>query len=323
MDYEYYNNYSYIYNDIINSSPRRILPSKASYIIVLIIYFITFSIGISFNTAVIWLTGFKWPRSITTYLFLNLAVSNFLLVVCVPLEIIYILMDFHWPFGHFVCKTSSFIFHTGAYSSIFILMIISVDRYCSSFHIELCYVYRFQRIVSIIICIMWIISMTLSFPHYYFKTIQKMGDTVDCFDDFHKDRDISISIRNTLSSISFIAGYAIPGNIFIFCYYNLAVNNRRLSKGHFYTILLLMSAFFICWTPYNALKLSEIINSFYYYNADIIDINIISTSIVFLNSCINPIIYVFLSKFLQFNRVSIEDSLKLILSEETDNSNSV
>ncbi|AYP74273.1 G protein-coupled receptor-like protein [Fowlpox virus] len=317
MDYENdYDNYSY--EDILKYSPTHLVPSRPAYITVLIIYFVTFSIGISFNSMVIWFTGFKWKRSITTYLFLNLAISDLILILFIPFEIIYILMGFHWPFGSFICRISSFTFHIGAYSSVFILMLLSIDRYCRSFHIELCHVYRFQNIVTVVTCIMWIISMLLSSPHYYFKVIQKTGNNIDCFDDFHKDTRMSIIIRNTLSVISFVVGYLFPGAVMIFCYYNLAVNNICISKGHFYSILLLITAFFICWTPYNALKFSEIIDFFYFYNTDILDISMISTSIAFLNSCVNPVIYVCVSRFLPLDRVSINDSLKLVLSEEVD-----
>ncbi|QRM15315.1 G protein-coupled receptor-like protein [Mudlarkpox virus] len=321
MEYENENDYdNYSYEDILQYSPKRLIPSKPAYIIVLIIYFVTFSIGISFNSMVIWFTGFKWKRSITTYLFLNLAISDLILILFIPLEIIYILIGFHWPFGSFICRMSSFAFHIGAYSSVFILMLISIDRYCRSFHVELCHIYRFQNIVTVVTCIMWIISMLLSSPHYYFKVIQKTDNNInDCLDDFHKDNKISTTIRKTLSGISFVIGYLFPGTVMVFCYYNLAVNNRRLPKGHFYAILLLITVFFICWTPYNALQFSDTMNSFHYYDSTIIDIHLISTSITFLNSCINPIIYVFLSKLLRLDRVSITDSLRLVLSEEIKN----
>ncbi|QZW33318.1 MPPV-042 G protein-coupled receptor-like protein [Magpiepox virus 2] len=322
MEYENeYDNYSYLYEDIEKYAPTRLVPSRSAYILVLVIYFITFSIGISLNGIVIWLTGFKWRRSITTYLFLNLAVADFMLVLFLPLEIIYLLINFHWPFGSLMCKVSSFVFHTSAYSSVFLLMLISIDRYCCSFLIDICHVYRFQNIVTVVTYILWIISMVLSLPHYYFKSIRQTGNDInDCLDDFHKDNKMFITIRNTLSGISFVIGYLFPGTVMVFCYYNLAVNNRRLPKGHFYAILLLITAFFICWTPYNSLKFSNIIiqNSFY-NDSNIIDIHLISTSITFLNSCINPIIYVFLSKLLRLDRVSITDSLRLVLSEEIKN----
>ncbi|CAF94855.1 unnamed protein product [Tetraodon nigroviridis] len=93
----------------------------------MIIYSLAFVLGVLGNGVVIWVTGFKM-KTVNTVWFLNLAVADFLFTAFLPLSVTYIAMDSHWPFGKFMCKLNSMILYLNMFASVYLLVVISVDR---------------------------------------------------------------------------------------------------------------------------------------------------------------------------------------------------
>ena len=84
-------------------------------------------LGVVGNGVVIWVTAFRMKRTVSTVWYLNLAVADFLVTASLPLQITkYALV--RWPFGWFMCKMDGVFFHMNMYSSIYTLVVISVDR---------------------------------------------------------------------------------------------------------------------------------------------------------------------------------------------------
>ncbi|AAF44365.1 G protein-coupled receptor family protein [Fowlpox virus] len=288
--------------------------------LILLIYFISFIVGFPGNCTVIWFTGYRWKKSVTTIWFLNLAIADTLFVIFIPFEITYILMGHYWPFGLFVCRIGSLMFNTGMYASIFFLTFISIDRYCLAFRRDICNKYRYRINIMVMIIISWIISILLSTPYMYFKnTNEKYRNNRDCLEDYHSDNNTYL-LRRVVFCISLVMRYLVPSVVMLFCYCLLLFKHSLfLSKGQTYTIVIMITSFMVLWTPYNILYFIDVIGS-HYYNADtIIDAAPISISLIFLSSSINPMIYMLVGRYVSFENYSMRESLKLILSEERDN----
>ncbi len=101
---------------------------KSLNIMSLIVYSLAFVLGVVGNGIVIWVTGFKMKRTVNTVWFLNLAVADFLFTAFLPLSVSYTAMDFHWPFGQFMCKFNSTLGFLNMFASVYILVVISIDR---------------------------------------------------------------------------------------------------------------------------------------------------------------------------------------------------
>ncbi|CAI5662781.1 unnamed protein product [Oreochromis niloticus] len=74
------------------------------------------------------MTGFKMKKTVNTVWYLNLAVADFIFVAFLPFSATNLALDFHWPFGKFMCKLNSMIIILNMFASVYILVLISVDR---------------------------------------------------------------------------------------------------------------------------------------------------------------------------------------------------
>ncbi|KPP73660.1 apelin receptor B-like [Scleropages formosus] len=68
-------------------------------------------------------------RSLTDSLIASLAAADLAFVVTLPLWAAYTALGFHWPFGKFFCKASSYLVAVNMYASVFSLAGLSVERY--------------------------------------------------------------------------------------------------------------------------------------------------------------------------------------------------
>lgn len=74
---------------------------------------------------VIWTTGFKIRKTVPTFWYLNLPVANFIYFVAfIPLNLINLALDFHWPFGKLICKHNTMVLILNMFDSVYIVVVI-------------------------------------------------------------------------------------------------------------------------------------------------------------------------------------------------------
>ncbi|XP_030649667.1 apelin receptor 2 [Chanos chanos] len=71
----------------------------------------------------------SFSRSITDSLIVSLAAADLAFVLTLPLWAVYTALDYHWPFGHVLCKLSSYLVALNMYASVFSLTGLSAERY--------------------------------------------------------------------------------------------------------------------------------------------------------------------------------------------------
>ncbi|MBN3289975.1 HCAR3 protein, partial [Polypterus senegalus] len=96
---------------------------------------IEFIVGLLGNGLALWI--FCWRiktlKSSTVYLF-NLAVADFLLIVCLPFRTDYYIRERDWIFGDIPCRVMLFMVSLNRAGSIVFLTVIAVDRYFKVVH---------------------------------------------------------------------------------------------------------------------------------------------------------------------------------------------
>ncbi|AYP74062.1 G protein-coupled receptor-like protein [Fowlpox virus] len=317
MDYEEHHDYNATYHYDDDVAPVRVIPSSAASIIAISIYAISFATGILGNGTVIWLVGFKWSRSVTSLWFLNLAIADFILVLCLPVEISYVARNYYWLFGLNMCKISSFAYHFGALASVLFLTVISVDRYCMMYRQGFCFKYRFRSYAIGLSIVLWLFSATLASTRAYSKTLQEMVDGIDCIDDFHSDRHTSILLHRIVTSLFLIMGYMIPSILLLSSYRAIKVcNTKPLKKSHECLITILIISFLVCWTPYNVIRFLKVIGLFHHESKFFVNCTTIFVALTFLSSCFNPVIYTMLSERLGLDKDVMLEALKRTIEGE-------
>ncbi|XP_023135377.1 P2Y purinoceptor 11 [Amphiprion ocellaris] len=142
------------------------------------VFGVEFVVALAGNLFALWLLVVRergnWHTGVV--LSCNLAISDLLYVLTLPLLIVYYSVGKHWMFGDAACKIEKFLFTCNLYVSIFFIMAISVNRcvalVCPFFtrsHIEPAH----AKATSVII---WIIVGVISCPVLKFASICHIKD---------------------------------------------------------------------------------------------------------------------------------------------------
>ncbi|XP_012691783.2 G-protein coupled receptor 1 [Clupea harengus] len=307
MEQEYekdYENYTYDYLEYgdFDDSKGSYTQRETLHIISVVIYSISFVLGLSGNGIVIWVTGVKTKRTVNSLWLLNLAVADFVFVLFLPFSIDYVLRDFHWNFGQIMCKLNSFVSMINMYASVFFLMILSIDRYISLVHLRWSQNHRTMTRAWWLCVGVWLASALLSCPALIFRETMEYHNRVVCFNNFHDQsghiaamRHITlVVVRTTLGFILPFSAICVSGILLtIKVRQSRAVHVSRFSK----TVSVVILVFFLCWMPFHTFSLMELsMHSSLVLHTVLKTGFPLATSLAFFNSCVNPVLYVLVSK---------------------------
>ncbi|XP_063797737.1 chemerin-like receptor 1 [Pseudophryne corroboree] len=267
-----------------------------------IFFFVTFILGTIGNGLVIWITGFKMKKTVTTIWFLNLAVADFALSVSIPLQMFMVNVIVKVLFNLIICKAITTLLLLNMSVSTSFLMIISIDR-CTS---VMCPVWsqnhRTLKLSSVISAVVWAFCFILNSPYLAFMDFvhDRIGNISDCVAIYGEDYYTSHMRITAMYITRFVFMFIIPFSIIIICYSLVTFRLRRSrsvsgSRRPFKVIITIVICFFCFWFPYHLLSLLEIMNAEISENVWF-TMNIITYFLCFFNSCVNPIIYVFVGR---------------------------
>uniref|UniRef100_H3AT99 G-protein coupled receptors family 1 profile domain-containing protein n=2 Tax=Latimeria chalumnae TaxID=7897 RepID=H3AT99_LATCH len=291
-------------------------------IVVIIIYSIIFLLGVSGNGMVIWISGFKMKKTPSTIWFLNLAIADFVLTVFLPFYIAQVSLNYHWPFGRVMCKLCSAILVVNMYTSVFLLTCISIDRCASVFYPVQMQNYRTNSLIALINLTVWVLGFVMSIPMLLFRNTYTFDNVTYCLKNFSYFAPVldQKKSHSTTVIISFLFGFLIPFFIITICYANIILRLKRKhnvkSNKPFRIMLAVIVAFFVCWFPYHVFSFIEIElqKPGFVFKTGMA----IASCLIFLNSCINPFLYVFVGQeFKKKMWQSIFKSLENAFAEET------
>uniref|UniRef100_A0A668VTH0 G-protein coupled receptors family 1 profile domain-containing protein n=1 Tax=Oreochromis aureus TaxID=47969 RepID=A0A668VTH0_OREAU len=268
-------------------------------------------LGVLGNGVVIWVTGCKMKKTVNTVWYLHLAVADFIFATFLPLTTS-LALQFHWPFGNFMCKLCG--------TLIFLNLFPVSTFWC--------------------LCV-WVVALILSAPYFIFRDVGPSyhnKDIINCFNNFALSDDedtydpTELFRHQAMIFTRFLLGFVVPFTVIVSCYAVIIHSLRRnrtlanQSSRPFKIITAIIITFFLCWSPFHIMGLIEMANSMPEYSSEILDDIIIigspiATSLAFLNSCLNPLLYVFMGQdFKDKVRKSILNVLESAFQEEISRS---
>ncbi|KAG8012027.1 Chemokine-like receptor 1 [Nibea albiflora] len=262
----------------------------------LVVSVVIFLLGFCGNALVIWISGFKMKKTVDTTWYLSLAISDFVFCAFLPFSITNMAME-EWIFGGFMCKLTSFVVFLSMFSSIFLLVVVSVDRCVSVVFPVWARNHHTIKKASIIVLLAWLLAISLSIPSLIFRDVQSHLDRTVCYDhySFHHNSHVIVALSRL------IAGFIVPFIVIIFCYsiiiiLKLRTNRMTKSSKPFKVMTALVVAFFICWLPYHVFVFLELNHQNYDHTTlGLLNIGLkISTSVAAAKSFLNPLLYVFM-----------------------------
>ncbi|XP_077312217.1 chemerin-like receptor 1 [Lithobates pipiens] len=272
-------------------------------------------LGITGNGLVIWFVAFKMKKTVNSVWFLSLAFADFTFSLFLPLTIPYIALDIHWPFGTFMCKLSCFALFLNMSASVLQLTVISIDRWMSVVFPVWCQNHRTVSLAMKVVLALWIISFLLSISYFIYANTYHVNEAiVICYLDW--------SIHDTQVIIRFIILFVIPFTIIIFCYtvifLRIQRNCRVTSTKPYKVIVAVIISFFVCWFPYHVFS---IMYSYGMHDLRLVVLigYIISHLLAFSNSCVNPLLFVFIDQNFKQNFWSaIKSGFERAFTEDTN-----
>uniref|UniRef100_A0A3B5LKL6 G-protein coupled receptors family 1 profile domain-containing protein n=1 Tax=Xiphophorus couchianus TaxID=32473 RepID=A0A3B5LKL6_9TELE len=236
-------------------------------------------IGIIENLLILAVVGFRVSRSIISIWILNLAASDLLATFTLPFFSLYHACGASWILGSTFCRIYSSVFFLNMFVSAFLLAAISLDRCLVVVRPVWAQNYRSTQLVGKICCVIWALAVLFTIPFFMFRdtiTLGKVG----------------------LAFMKLFFAFLIPLTIIILSY--VVVNSSLAQRGcrrpfrFVRLVIAVVVTFVLCWAPYHLFIVIEVMapkDS----SAKKVATNAlaISATIGFLNSVLNPILYVF------------------------------
>ncbi|XP_075135308.1 N-formyl peptide receptor 3-like [Leptodactylus fuscus] len=262
-----------------------------------ILHSIIFVLGIIGNGLVIWIAGFRMKKTVSAVWFLNLAIADIYCCASLPLRIVQWYNYFHGTLNItcLVCKLSIGLFTENMCASIFLLTAMSIDRCVSVLWPFWAKVHRTRKLVWIIAGGIWVLSIVFSLVVYCLYEFYNVDVNEWCVVDFY---DANPNLRHNFQLARFVIMFGIPLLIFLISYVIIILkirksNRPQRSQRPYWIIFAIILCFFICWSPYYIFSITSI------YDRTDIEFHVINTTFIILavfNSCLNPIIYVFMGQ---------------------------
>lgn len=275
-----------------------------------------FLLGFFGNALVIWMAGFKMKRTVNTTWYLSLAISDFVFCAFLPFSITNMVME-EWIFGLVMCKTASSIMFLNMFSSIFLLVVISVDRFVSVVFPVWAQNHRSLGKASIVVVLAWGLAMVLSLPSAIFREVGTHIGRTQCFNNY----TLSYFSHTAVVLSRLVAGFIVPFIVIICCYYVIVVKVRRnrvmtKSSKPFRVMSALVAAFFFCWLPYHVFVVLELHH--HRYNHQVLTSGLkVGTAMAAANSFLNPVLYVFMGNdFKKTFKHSVLSKMENAMAEE-------
>ncbi|KAM3923652.1 N-formyl peptide receptor 2-like [Leptodactylus fuscus] len=287
------------------------------------LYSIIFVLGIIGNGLVIWIAGFRMKKTISAVWFLNLAIADFLCCATLPLRIGQWTSVFQETMHTIIalisfCLLTIILFTINMFASVFLLTAMSIDRCVSVMWPFWARAHRTRRLVRITAGGIWGLSLLLAgfVSFIYMFYFQDLNEWCISF-PFPHDLD---NIKQTFQLIRLLIMFVIPFLIILISYliiFNKIRKSKRPQRSQrpYRIITAVILGFFICWSPFYIWPLTPM----HYGTFQFHTINTIIISLASLNSCINPIIYVFIGQDARQSFLrSIPARVEKALSEHPD-----
>uniref|UniRef100_A0A669D8W2 C-C chemokine receptor type 2 n=1 Tax=Oreochromis niloticus TaxID=8128 RepID=A0A669D8W2_ORENI len=323
-DTEYnYGNYSdFDYGDY---PPANSTVQEFSKVFLATLYSLVFILGFIGNGLVVCvLVKHRNQSNLTDICLFNLALSDLLFVFTLPFYSHYARVG-QWTFGDFMCRLISGSHHIGFFSSIFFMVVMTLDRYMIIVHAHRVARFRTKRAAIILTVLVWMLSLFVSLPD--FISIQETEEYQEFGCDYPEENKVWESYNLFTTNV---LGLVIPLLVMVGCYSRIIPRlvNMRTAKKHRIVklIICIVVVFFLLWAPYNISLFLEflqereiILNDETWYKNVKLSITV-TEALAYTHCCLNPIIYAFVGE--KFMRRALQLLKKLMPGYSRDLSDS-
>ncbi|XP_051994365.1 P2Y purinoceptor 11 [Xyrauchen texanus] len=226
----------------------------------------------------------------------NLAISDVLYVLTLPLLIIYYAKNKHWAFRSTACKIERFLFNCNLYVSIFFIMCISVNRYLAIVHPFFTRSYVQPKHAKITSVLTWLFVVIVSSPVLTFAGTSQNKNSTHCVSNYDDQLESS---HFKFKLFLMVVGCMIPLVVTVASYlgviWTVLINKNitTLEKRKVALMVVLVCFLYaMSFVPYHVLQTYHLylrrtkIQNCWVYNS-----YQVSKGLATLNMCIHPLLY--------------------------------
>ncbi|XP_048875051.1 proteinase-activated receptor 2-like [Brienomyrus brachyistius] len=293
-------------NNLISVSDTEvaILTSKLTTVVLPVFYIIVFAVGLPTNAMAICVFIFRTKKKHPTAIYMaNLAVSDLLFVIWIPLKISYHFNENNWVHGEDLCKVLAAFFYGNIYCSVLFITCISVQRYFAVIYPMSDY-NKNSKIAFAVSVTVWVVMCLVTIPLFlYDQTVEIINPRITTCHDVTKPQHIKIASGFFMSMAIFT--FTIPTVISIIAYvlilhglknstFDESVRQKR--QKTVYLIIVVLVMFLLCFAPSNIMLLvmyGLLLNG---QENTAYGIYISTLFLASLNCCVDPFVYYFISE---------------------------
>ncbi|KAM9772719.1 hydroxycarboxylic acid receptor 2-like [Syngnathus typhle] len=266
-------------------------------------------LGLLGNAVALWVFCFRLKRwNANTVFLVNLVAADFLALVSLPLRI-HALLAGRWVFGDVACRLNLFLMFSNRTASIALMTVIAFYRYAKVVH-PLGRLTRLnKRQAGVLALLVWLLVSAPRLPMLAYDHIKRGRGAPQCFfftsyQEASRGIVILVAMHRALTVLEFVVALAL----LLFCWVRIRrslMSHRQMGDGGKVRKALrvcaaIVAIFLLCFLPTSVTTLGLWLSrslrphdcaAFY----ALTQLTIVSLGLNFLNSALDPILYVFSS----------------------------
>ncbi|XP_017787417.1 PREDICTED: allatostatin-A receptor [Habropoda laboriosa] len=262
-------------------------------------------------------------RSNTNFFLANLALADFCVGIFCIYQTLFNYLINSWLFGDFLCKLYMFVHAFSYTASVLILVVVCVERYLAIVYPIKCRSVLTRSRLQMVIGLVWTVAAIYASPRFFYvETLRHFlntgGMNIICVGNVHKHN------KKLVDAVNLVFLYLFPLVLMCCLYLKLGVGlwkssaalgttingptgrNRngtrvlRARRGVIRMLIAMVTIFAVCNLPQQARIAWRIWGYNYDLASNFSTLLTLSTFLIsYLNSCLNPLLYAFLSRNFQ------------------------
>ncbi|KAM8960113.1 leukotriene B4 receptor 2-like [Pelodytes ibericus] len=281
-----------------------LLSSPASRVSGTIFMALAASLGLPGNAFIIWSILWKMKgreKSVTCILIFNLAVADGMVLLLTPFFITF-LMKQSWIFGRALCKIAYYLCCLNMFASIFIIALMSLDRFLAVFRPYMAQSFRKREVVTKVLLAIWLLAGALALPAFaYREVINNTQMNITICEPCHSSRGEAIFHYTFETLVAFLLPFPM-----VFFSYVLVLNKLRASRFGQRSrveklIAVILVTFTVLWLPYHVVNTMQVASNLTtgkvsekLQNACKVS-RAGATALAFFSASVNPLLYAFVA----------------------------
>uniref|UniRef100_A0A3Q2QQY5 Cysteinyl leukotriene receptor 1 n=1 Tax=Fundulus heteroclitus TaxID=8078 RepID=A0A3Q2QQY5_FUNHE len=238
---------------------------------------------------------------------INLAMSDLLCVMTLPLRVLYYVRKGQWEQGDFLCRISSYFLYVNLYCSIYFMTAMSVTRF-----LAIVFPVQNLRLVTVgrarLVCLgIWIFSSAASSPFLMSgQSYDKVTNKTKCFEP-PQHSSSRLPKLEALNYFSLVIGFVLPFLVILLCYAGIvrtllsrtpaARRQQNSASKAIRMIVIVLLTFLVSFMPYHIQRTIHL--NFLSRKSSCAEQTSMHKSVVVTlclaasNSCFDPMLYFF------------------------------